>query len=262
MEIITGEIKRIGFISLFYFKHPAIFLKNLYLNLTSKKIRTRKKITQHPISIIIVTYNALSYVQTCLQSLSKTDYKNKEIIVVDNGSSKETVDYLKKAKTRNLINKLYLSEVNTYFSGGNNIGALISSKKSEYLVLLNSDIEIKNPDWLKVMMANKPDKGILSFGKVDIPVVRPDGWCFMVDKKTFFELGKLNEFYQMNWSITELTAKVLRNGYVVKAISSPEKYVYHFGQKSRPKKSHRFNQMSLEEVFNIFGNRKVELLKI
>jgi len=45
-------------------------------------------------SIIILTKNSLSFTKKCLESLiAYTD--NFELIIVDNGSDKETVDYLK-----------------------------------------------------------------------------------------------------------------------------------------------------------------------
>lgn len=251
------------YILLFYVKHPLICLKNLKSNIGQKKVSSYKTLDKNKVSIIIVTFNALDYVKVCLKSLQKTRYKNYEVIAVDNNSDSETKKYLQQVKKEMLIDKLYLSSENTYFTGGNNIGASLSSENSKYLLFLNSDVEIKNPNWLNILMANKPKKGVISFGKVDIPVIRPDGWCFMVEKNIFQELGGLNEYYKMNWSITEFTAKILKAGYSVKSITNPNEYVYHFGQKSRPKKKKQvFKEMTMSQVINSFKGTKVSLLKI
>lgn len=247
----------------FYFTHPLECIVHLRGNITAKKIVRNKKIHEPKVSIIIITYNALHYVKLCIESLRKTTYRNKEIIIIDNNSNSETRDYLRQAEKTKLIDRLYLSPENTFFTGGNNIGASISSKNSRYLLFLNSDVEIKNPYWLTILMANKPKEGVISFGKVNIPVIRPDGWCFMVDKKIYNELGGLNEYYKMNWSITEFTARVLQKKYTVKSIVNPNDYVFHFGQKSRPKKNtHIHNELTFSQVFTLFKGKKVNLLRI
>src|SRR5262245_17985570 len=46
-------------------------------------------------SIVVVTFNGLVFNRLCLESLlTNTDYPDYEVIVVDNGSSDGTVDYL------------------------------------------------------------------------------------------------------------------------------------------------------------------------
>ncbi len=50
---------------------------------------------QPTVSIIIATYNGFSYIDTCLQSVNKNSYPQKQIIVVDNGSTDNTVAKLK-----------------------------------------------------------------------------------------------------------------------------------------------------------------------
>ena len=47
------------------------------------------------VSIIIVNWNGKQWLESCLGSLSKQYYKNIEIIVVDNGSTDGTVEFLK-----------------------------------------------------------------------------------------------------------------------------------------------------------------------
>ena len=51
---------------------------------------------QAKVSIIIVNYNGQILLQKCLESISKIDYKNYEIIIVDNNSTDDTIDFVTK----------------------------------------------------------------------------------------------------------------------------------------------------------------------
>ncbi len=258
------KIKYLAFMVIFFTLNPGKFFRLVKNHLKAKKIVIGKRNGNFYVSVIIVTHNALDYVKKCLHSLNKFKSENVEIIVVDNASNEETVNFLNSQKELGKIDKLHLSKENTYFAGGNNIGAKLASDRSTHFLLLNSDTEIKNAQWLDAMLSNVPDRGIISFGKTSIPVVRPDGWCFLIDKKTYEEFGGINEYYKMNWGITELAGKVGNKGYGVKSILNPEKYVVHYGQKSYMSASStaKFNRMSNNEVVKLFKNVKVNLYKI
>lgn len=50
---------------------------------------------QYPlVSVVIVNYNGLKFLKECIQSLIAQTYKNLEIIVVDNASSDNSIEYL------------------------------------------------------------------------------------------------------------------------------------------------------------------------
>lgn len=91
------------------------------------------------VSIIIITYNNLSYNIACLQSiLSKTAYANYEVIIVDNLSTDGTREWLQQIQSYNDPKiKVILNERNVGFAGGNNIG--IKNSTGNYIVLLNND---------------------------------------------------------------------------------------------------------------------------
>ena len=56
----------------------------------------------HKTSIIILTYNNLKYTKECLESIQKyTEDGSYELIIVDNHSTDQTVDWLKKQKDLN-----------------------------------------------------------------------------------------------------------------------------------------------------------------
>jgi len=90
------------------------------------------------LSIIIVSYNQFALTTgPCLQSLAAVQSVLLEIIIVDNGSDKETVEQLKLAAGRDERIRLLLNADNRGFAAGNNDG--IRCATSTYILLLNSD---------------------------------------------------------------------------------------------------------------------------
>ncbi len=79
----------------------------------------------------------------CLSSVLRQTYKEYEVIVVDNGSTDGSQEYIiTNFPSVNLI----CNESNYGFCKGNNIG--IRASKGEYIVLLNNDTVVE-PDWLQ-----------------------------------------------------------------------------------------------------------------
>jgi glycosyltransferase involved in cell wall biosynthesis len=66
------------------------------------------------ISIVVLNWNGMQVVERCLQSLQQQTYQALEIIVVDNASSDESVDLVRK-KYLNI--KLIVNERNLGFGG-------------------------------------------------------------------------------------------------------------------------------------------------
>lgn len=87
------------------------------------------------LSIVIVDYNASTYLKACLRSICK--YLTSipyEIIIVDNASKENHLEEYAKINTKV---RTFRSEKNLGFGGGNNLGA--SKARGEYLLLLNPD---------------------------------------------------------------------------------------------------------------------------
>lgn len=97
------------------------------------------------ITIIILTWNGLEYTRRCLQTLrEQTQFPNYEILVVDNGSTDGSVEYLKSIPWIRLVE----NQSNEGFAKGNNRAIELSDPSSD-VVLLNNDTEIIQPDWLE-----------------------------------------------------------------------------------------------------------------
>ena len=98
------------------------------------------------LSIIIPTFNAQKYLPLCLESIKKQDYpKNKlEILIVDGGSADRTLTIAKQYRAKIIHNPKKIAEY------GKTIG--IKSSTGKYFILLDSDNEIVETDWLRKMV--------------------------------------------------------------------------------------------------------------
>jgi len=95
------------------------------------------------ISVIILNYNGKRFLKVLFDSLLKTTYSNYEIIMIDNHSNDDSIDFVRKNYPSV---KIYDSGKNLGYAGGNNFG--IEKANGEFVLLLNNDIEVTS-DWLE-----------------------------------------------------------------------------------------------------------------
>ena len=98
------------------------------------------------ISIVIINYNAGELLMNCVNSITKSNYSNYEIIVVDNNSSDQSHI---KCKKKNVVIKLIENKENLGYCEGNNVGIRLA--KGEFIVILNPDT-IVEPNWLNGLL--------------------------------------------------------------------------------------------------------------
>ena len=94
------------------------------------------------ITIIIINYNTEKETIKCLKSLQKLNYKNFEVILIDNASNNfnKIEIWIKKYKNQNKNIKIYKLKYNNGFTGGVNFGIKKTLKnKTDYVWLLNND---------------------------------------------------------------------------------------------------------------------------
>ena len=111
------------------------------------------------ISLIIVNWNGKPWLNDCLSSLIHQTYSPFEIIIVDNGSTDGSCNFLKQNFSH--VKLVELPE-NTGFAGGNIKGLEVA--QGEYIALLNNDTQV-DQNWLKDLiqpMLNDPVVGICS----------------------------------------------------------------------------------------------------
>ena len=96
------------------------------------------------VTVVIPNYNGLKFMEPCFAALEAQSEKNFDVLVVDNGSTDGSVEWLKESG----IPSVFLPE-NIGFPGAVNIG--IKKAETPYVILLNNDTEPK-PDYIREMI--------------------------------------------------------------------------------------------------------------
>ncbi len=205
------------------------------------------------VSIIIVNYNGKQYLGECLESLEDTNYKNHEVILVDNGSKDGSVEFV---KHNFQYVKIVTLPANYGFCKPNNIGAKIAGGK--YLVFLNNDTKA-TATWLEELVAVLEGDNELAIaqslllrpnGEIDSSgdfvtsyglaysskkgnftevrnILSARGACMIVRRDLFFKLGGFDEDYFLSFEDVEIGWKAWIMGY--KVVMVPRSIVYHLG---------------------------------
>lgn len=95
------------------------------------------------ISVIIANWNGKHFLEDCLTALRRQTFRDFETILVDNGSTDGSVEYIRKVFPE--IRLLALKE-NLGFTGGNIAGYELA--RGDLIVLLNNDTEA-DAEWLQ-----------------------------------------------------------------------------------------------------------------
>ncbi|MEE9170187.1 MAG: glycosyltransferase [bacterium] len=107
--------------------------------------RRPKKWAPKLTSIIILAFNGAEQTKRCLASIEAFTTQPHEVIIVDNGSTDETPELLRKYKTSHGNVRVITNPENLGFAPGNNQG--ISAASGEYVLLLNNDTVVTD-GWL------------------------------------------------------------------------------------------------------------------
>lgn len=99
-----------------------------------------------PVSVVVVNYNGKEFLKQCLLTLSKTNYPNYQIVVVDNASTDGSLTEIRNSFGSDPRIKIVENSENVGHAEGCNIGA--KNTEGKYLVFLDSDTEFKAENWL------------------------------------------------------------------------------------------------------------------
>ena len=86
-------------------------------------------------SIIIPNYNSEKYIEKCIKSILNQTYKNYEIIIIDDISTDNSVEIIKKILKK--PHKLIINKTKRLSGGTRNVG--IAEATGEYIIQIDSD---------------------------------------------------------------------------------------------------------------------------
>jgi GT2 family glycosyltransferase/glycosyltransferase involved in cell wall biosynthesis len=204
------------------------------------------------VCIVVPTVDSPQRIERCVRGLmDETSYPNKEIILVDNGSTDaETLAFYDQWKASGAVKIVPFDQPFNY-SAACNAGA--AAAKGEYLLFLNNDIEFVSPDWLEelVRWAQRPNVGVVGpkmiypigtvnhagiavtldacvnlyqdqvrdrwgiFGHVDSykNTSGLQGACHLMSRSTYMSLGRYDERYLLIFSDVSICLEACRAGF-------------------------------------------------
>jgi hypothetical protein len=116
---------------------------------------------KHPrVALMILNFNGLNWLKICLPSVIKSTYHNLDLFLIDNGSVDDPTTFVRSNYPQ--IKILRLTD-NLGFAEAYN--RLIKNVESDFVLLLNNDTVVLNPNWVEVLLKRaQRDKSIAAVG--------------------------------------------------------------------------------------------------
>jgi GT2 family glycosyltransferase len=154
------------------------------------------------IAIIVLNWKQPQLTVDTVESLLKINHKkfNFKIIVIDNGSTDDSVEMFRKKYQKNELIKILDTQKNLGYVGGNNFGIKYALKHNyDYVLLLNNDVIVDN-DFLTNLL--KPALKNNSFGILGPKIYFAPGHEFHKDRYSKDEVGNVIWAVggQMDWN--------------------------------------------------------------
>ena len=114
------------------------------------------------VAVVILNWNGRNFLEKFLPSVVASTYRNLQIVVADNASSDDSVTFIKQYYPQ--VNVI-VNYRNYGFAEGYN--KALEHVKSDYYVLLNSDVEVKN-DWIEPIIELMESDALIGAGQPKI----------------------------------------------------------------------------------------------
>ncbi len=216
------------------------------------------------VCIVILHLDSQVALWACLKSCRAIQYKNYEIVVIENGSRVALgLDVLRDCAGRAPI--VIRSSVNLGFSGGNNLGIKAAlDQGADYVLLLNDDTEVA-PDFLGLLVgAGEQSEHIGALGPViyyfddpkriwfaggsfdarlcqahaprsgesdegDLPDLIESDWltgcCLLIKRQAFERAGLLDDRFFLYWEDMDWVLRLRRVG--LQSVVVPSAHIWH-----------------------------------
>lgn len=147
------------------------------------------------VSVIVLNYKRLNELAECLDSALRQEYRNLEIIVVDNHSEEDVAGLV---HARSSAIRLIELPANLGACGGRNAG--IREARGQILITIDNDVSFASPfEVARVVQAfeDHPDYHVLAFRICDVATgkLRLREWCHPRDWKKFGETEFETSFF-------------------------------------------------------------------
>jgi GT2 family glycosyltransferase/ubiquinone/menaquinone biosynthesis C-methylase UbiE len=234
-------------------------------------------------SLIILTRNNLEYTKLCLESIRKYTPEPHEIIVVDNGSTDGTVEYLENQPDVKLIKNGY----NLGFALGNNRG--LREARGDYIVFLNNDVVVTEGWLTRLLACAKEDDRVGAVGPRSNFVAGPQlvpgvpygedleamqefarkwslehagqwenvprviGFCMLVRREVIEKIGGFDPVFGTgNFEDDDFCLRLQLAGFTIKI--AHDVFVHHFGSKTFQSESIDYRKL-MERNWEIFKRK-------
>ncbi|GFP43541.1 rhamnosyltransferase, partial [Candidatus Hakubella thermalkaliphila] len=147
-----------------------------------------KKLEYPLVSVVILNYNGMKYINQCLESVLSTDYPNFEVIFVDNSSTDGSLEYVNGRFRGNQCFRIVANSNNYGFAEGNNVG--VRHSMGTYIVFLNIDTEV-DPRWLKELITVVESDQTIGAAQCKL--------LMMHDRRRFDSAGGLLDYCGVEW---------------------------------------------------------------
>uniref|UniRef100_E6PN33 Putative glycosyl transferase family 2 (Rhamnosyl transferase) n=1 Tax=mine drainage metagenome TaxID=410659 RepID=E6PN33_9ZZZZ len=204
--------------------------------------------------IIILNWNGWQDTLNCLSTLKEVDYKNFNLIIIDNGSIDDSINRLR-AEDPNL--KIIETGGNRGFAGGCNVGIWHAFEMgAKYIWLLNNDTKVDQKSLSALVAAAEDNQEIGAVGSVLYEMDHPNliqawgggvvdlhtgkshhvkkqndafnyltGGSLLLKVKALQQCGLLDEGFFVYWEDTDLSFRLVASGW--KLAVEPTSKVWH-----------------------------------